>query len=383
MVIPRSLRLAHKGRRLPPKMCNNPVMKIVWMKRTTLVAGILCAAVLPLPAQQPTAAAPDNADGVTPRAVWRPVAGALDSVRAKCGADPQTLESCALDAMSGSFASPAAIQFSKSLAGSGVIYLREFRKAGRVDIGYIEYVFRANELEGVVLLNGDPSPIDVDNPNHLTREMLARNSVYAELAAKHPNISVWPADRTNPRQPEVLPRSDGGQDFLVRYLLRDGCHACAEIANARVVFSFDLNGKFIGTRLENVVPGAPPSSDVPTENDPAGPTGAALAPAPAQNDPTPQQIHATAGGKFSITLIANHTTGYGWKLLTALDPSALDAMGTTYTESQSSPFGVGGEEIWTFLPKKKGTVELEFQYQRPFEKSVPPLKTAKFEVIIG
>jgi inhibitor of cysteine peptidase len=371
-------------------------MKIGSMKRMALVGGLLCVrAALPLAAQQDPAPVPSPAKVVRSAAVWRPVAETLDSVRAQCGPDPQNLESCSLDAMARSYASPAAIAFSKSMAASGVIYLRAFREAGRVDIGYIEYVFRANELEGVVLVNGDPSPIDVDDPKWLTREMLAQNSVYGELAAKYPNISVWPADRTNPRLPEVLPRNDGGQDFLVRYLLRDGCHACAEIGNARAVFSFDANGKFTAARLQNVVPGAPPSSDVPTENDPAGPTGAAAAPGPADRSTPPattaaaadgearQLVHARVGEKFSITLIANHTTGYSWKLATVLDRSVLTTIGTKYEEEPSSKVGVPGEEIWMFLPKGKGTVELGFQYQRRFEKDVPPLKTAKFEVIIG
>ncbi len=356
-----------------------------------IVFAILVTAAVPLPAQQPAPATPNPANGVTSAAVWRPVAGALDSVRAKCGPDPQNLESCALDAMARHYASPSAIAFSKSMAASGVVYLREFRKAGRVDVGYIEYVFRANELDGVVLLNGDPSPIDVDDPQYLTREMLAQNSVYQELAKKYPNASVWPADRSNPRLPEMRPRKSGGQDFLVRYLLRDGCHACAEIGNARVIFSFDANGKFTGTRLQNVVPGAPPNSDVPTESAPAGPTGAASTAAPEpvpansanSDEATPQRLHASVGEKFSITLIANHTTGYSWKLATTLDPAVLQAIGTKYKEEPSSRVGAGGEEVWTFLPKGKGTVELEFQYQRPWEKDVPPVKTAKFEVIIG
>ncbi len=359
------------------------------MVRTAIAVGTLCLLAVPLLAQQAPAdppaqaAAPVNAKTVTSAAVWRPVPGALDSVRSKCGADPQNLETCSLDAMAKSYASPAAIAFSKSMAESGVIYLRGFRETGRVDIGYIEYVFRANELDGVVLLNGDPSLVNVDDPKYLTHEMLAANPVYQQLAAKYPNASVWPGDRTNPRLPEVHPRGKGGQSFLVRYLLRDGCHACAEIGSARVMFLFDAKGKLEGTRLQNVVPGAPPTSDVPTETAPAGPAGASRA-APADGNPAqPQQIHANVGKQFSITLDANHTTGYSWKLATTLDPNVLATMGTDYKENSSGRVGAGGEEIWTFLPKGKGTVELEFQYQRPFEKDVPPVKTAKFEVNIS
>ena len=53
-------------------------------------------------------------------------------------------------------ASPEALEFTESLAASlGVVYLRAFRRVERVDIAYIEYGgFRANELEGVLLVNG-------------------------------------------------------------------------------------------------------------------------------------------------------------------------------------------------------------------------------------
>jgi predicted secreted protein len=336
--------------------------------------GILCTVMLlaspaTIRAQQTAKSpAPPNAR-ITAAAVWNPSPETLAAIRAKCGeaGDPSRLENCFLGEMKSADASPEAIAFSRSAADIGVIYMRAFRKLGPVDVAHIEYAFRANEMEGVFLVNGDPSPIDVDDEDLLPPARLQANSSYAELASEYPNISIWPGDRLDPKLPTLANTGWGTQTFAVNYVLRDGCHACATIGAATVDFEFDTDGKFQGAKLVAVKP-APRTAAAPSADDFAT-AGVA-------------EVRALAGKEFSITLPANHTTGYGWRLATQLDPATLKLQGTVYHESTSGMVGASGEEVWTFTAGAQGTVPLTFEYTRPFEKNTPPAKTAKFSVVI-
>jgi inhibitor of cysteine peptidase len=353
------------------------------------------------------------ADTVSDLSVWHAPSGALDAIRKQCGAGAATdIQSCFIAAMKQQGASNSAIAFAQSMAASGQIYLKAFRKTGAVSIGYFEYVFRANETEGVAIVNGDPSPIDVDDPQYLTSKMLAANAVYQQLAGKYPNISSWPGDRTSPGLPEVRQRDAGGTQVLVRYLLKNGCHACANVGSARVAFNFNAAAKFEGAHLMNVIPGAPPSSDQPTERDPAGtglgnavtPSRAARRTQPAarlvttsyqtttpapQNANTPatetlplQELHAKSGEDITITLEGNRTTGYSWQLATKLDSKLLKKVSETFTPKNPGTPGSGENNLFIFHCQAKGSATLTFHYSRPWEKNAPPAKTATYHITI-
>jgi len=329
------------------------------------VTALNCAAV---GAQAPAKPAQISSSRITDAAVWNPAPDVIAAIRAKCETDPSHLEACFLTEMKSAGGSSEAIAFSKSLAGTGVIYLRALRKVARVDVAYIQYVFRANELEGVLLVNGDPSPIDVDDESQYPETELQKYPPYTALADKFPNISIWPADRSNPQLPKLDATGWGTQTFLVDYILRDGCHACAQIGTATLAFAFDTQGKFLGTRVSAVKPAAPQLES--SGADAFGTAGV-------------EQIRVLAGKEFSITLVANHTTGYSWRLATTLDPATLKQVSNVYNERPSdSTVGAPGEEVWTFATSAQATVPLVFEYIRPFEKDAKPVKTAKFLVLI-
>jgi predicted secreted protein len=353
---------------------------------------------------------------VSDLSVWHPPKGSLDAIRKQCGAGSATdIPSCFLAAMKQQGASNAAIAFAQSMAGSGQIYLKAFRKTGAISIGYFEYVFRANETEGVAIVNGDPSPIDVDDPNFLTHDMLAANAVYQQLAGKYPNATSWPGDRTSPGLPEVRQRDSGGTQILVRYLLKDGCHACANIGSARVAFNFNAAGKFEGARLMNVIPGAPPSSNNPTEQTPAGVgAGDAVTPSRYERPSAPsariveisyrtagddafakqtagvpatealptQEIHGDVGQRITITLEGNRSTGYIWNLASKPDSKYLKKVTSTVDPKNPAMPGAGEITSFYFHCNAKGSAILTFNYARPWEKNVPPSKTATYHVTI-
>jgi hypothetical protein len=46
----------------------------------------------------------------------------------------------------------------------------------------------------------------------------------------------------------------GGQRFVVAYVLKDGCHACAIVGEARIGFDFDVEGRLVQTDVIRVRP---------------------------------------------------------------------------------------------------------------------------------
>ncbi len=343
------------------------------MTRIGFVLAILFAASSLAVAQEPAKPTPHPVTRVSAAAVWNPPVDMLAAMRQKCGeADPTHMERCFLNEMKSAGASPEALAFAESLAASlGVVYLRAFRRLEKVDVAYIEYAFRANELEGVLLVNGNPSPIDVDDDRFTIDAEMRKNAAYAALAEQYPHISLWPGDRFDSKLPTMTSTGWGTQSFLVQYTLRDGCHACAVLGTATLAFNFDTQGNFQGARVSSVA--AAPA-----------PRAAEIAPSSGGFDVAGgvEEIRVLAGKQFSITLAANRTTGYAWRLATPLDPVMLKQISNDYHAADSGALGAPGEEVWTFESIVQGTVQLNFEYVRPFEKNAKPVKTAKYSVVI-
>jgi predicted secreted protein len=345
------------------------------MIRSGILLVMLCAATSLCVAQEPAKPAQHSAERVSAAAIWNPSPEALAAIRQKCGeADPTHIERCFLNEMKAAGASPEAQAFAESLAAAlGVVYLRAFRRVERVDVAYIEYAFRANELEGVLLVNGNPSTIDVDDDRFTPDAEMRKNAAYAALAEQYPHISVWPGNRFDGKLPTVTSTGWGVQTFSVQYILRDGCHACAVVGTAALDFKFDTQGNFQGARVASVVSAtaAAQAAAIPTNA-----TGFDVAGGV-------EQIRVLAGKQFSITLNANHTTGYSWRLAKPLDPAMLKQIGNEYHAATSDAVGAPGEEVWTFESVAAGNVELDFEYVRPFEKDAKSVKTAKYSIVIN
>jgi hypothetical protein len=223
------------------------------MKRIGLLAIFLCVSCA-LSGQKPSDSAQGPAQRIGPEVVWSPSAQNLSAIREKCiTGNPGDLNNCFLSEMKAADASPQAVAFAKTTSDKGLIFVRAFRKAGVVDIAYVEYPFRANELEGVLLVNGDPSIIDVDGQQFVARGNFSTIPTFATQASKHPQISIWPGDRFHTDKPIVKSLGSGQQSFIVDYILRNGCHACAKIGTVSLIFTFDQQGRFVGTQAGQAV----------------------------------------------------------------------------------------------------------------------------------
>jgi|GEM_PF-4046840 len=84
-----------------------------------------------------------------------------------------------------------------------------------------------------------------------------------------------------------------------------------------------------------------------------------------ETQPTDRLI-VQKGKTLTISLNANHTTGYQWYLATK--PLLLDSTGKSYASTESFQCnvaeGAGGMETWKFEAKKAGVDTLRFKYSR-------------------
>ncbi len=95
----------------------------------------------------------------------------------------------------------------------------------------------------------------------------------------------------------------------------------------------------------------PPANNVPTTNL----TGA-------DNGKT---IHVHSGNLIVITLDSNASTGYQWAIEKS-DDALLTLKQSDYAATPNAPPGSGGSQIFTFVAKGAGTVDLQLKYWRSF-----------------
>ena len=90
-------------------------------------------------------------------------------------------------------------------------------------------------------------------------------------------------------------------------------------------------------------------------------------------------IETKNGENFSVILEANLTTGYEW--MVDFDSAYVELIDKKYVPVFPELIGSGGEEIFEFLAKKSGTIEITFFYSRPWE-SIQPIEKRGYEIII-
>jgi hypothetical protein len=210
-----------------------------------LIAGAVCAQTTPAPSVPPAPLPP-----VGPDAVWVAPEGFLATMHKACDKRAGDFGACFVRAMAKAGASPAAVAFARRTGDQG--YLREFRSAGIVGIACAVYPFRANENGVCFLVNGDPPMLDVDDPKLIDQKALLFDRVYAGIAKIYPNVAIFPGRRFGETAAMPAHLRSGGQRFQVDYSLVDGCHACAHLGTMRMDFDFDVNGTFLGTKVNTV-----------------------------------------------------------------------------------------------------------------------------------
>lgn len=112
-------------------------------------------------------------------------------------------------------------------------------------------------------------------------------------------------------------------------------------------------------------------------------TGAASAASPPLYTDAANAIVVQRGSQFSIGLSANKTTGYSWTLH-ATGTAGITRVSETYAEDVqgTSLVGAGGVQTFTFRAMTPGKATMRFDYLRPWEHNVPPVRTSIFRVTV-
>jgi inhibitor of cysteine peptidase len=303
---------------------------------------------------------------VTKEMVWNSDRQTVQAAKQRCAdLGGRQLEECFADAMESLGASSEAAAFTRSF-GSGV-FLRKIRESGRVDVAYIMRPFRANELAGMLLVNGDPPIVDVDDTALLPKEALEQDKTYGTIKKSYPRATLWPGDRSS-KYPLVESLPDGGQEFVVPYTLRNFCHACEVLGTIMFAFDFDREGRLTAMRFLRL--------------EQASKRAMAKNEARKESEEVRFIVMAEEGKEFTVRLSSNRTTGYQWRPADPFDEHIVRFARSEYVPFDPAVIGGGGEEVWTFQAIGKGETEIAMEYTRPWEKAQPVLKTATIKVLV-
>ena len=192
-------------------------------------------------------------DKITDGAVWKIPANFVANAHKACAAGPAgEFSICFINQMAKAGASDDAVSFTRTLFqsnGGDVGILTGFHAAGPIDIGWVTYPLRANTNYGLLLLNGKPQFINVEDMKRLDHKGLEQSFQFQDLKERYPKVDVWPGDRDGKTWPTSQTGPDGGLQFTIGYPLINGCHACAHEGTAIFSWNFDAKGKFKGTQF--------------------------------------------------------------------------------------------------------------------------------------
>lgn len=204
------------------------------------------AASSPPPANQPMGK-------ITAAAVWQPSPEVLTKAHKFCDTSmgAASFPECFMNQLAAAGAPEEAVAFMRGLyqhSDGQVGIMSQFKSFGRVDAAQVLYPLRANDNYGLLLVNGDPNLLDVDDLKKLDQAAMQQDSMFQAVKRRYPQTAVWPGDRSGklpwPRA-QALP--EGGTEFIVSYPLINGCHACQRVGAARFGWDFDASGKFLKT----------------------------------------------------------------------------------------------------------------------------------------
>jgi len=187
---------------------------------------------------------------ITASAVWQPPSGFITKTQNLCqkSAGPMSFPECFVNQIASSGAPGQAVSFSRMLFDQSigqVGIMSAFKEYGTVDAAQVLYPLRANDNYALLLVNGDPNVVDVDDLQKLDRSAMEQDPKYQALKQKYPQADVIPGDRSGSNPwPQAKPLPDGGTQFVVAYPLVNGCHACERVGSVRFAWEFDSAGKF-------------------------------------------------------------------------------------------------------------------------------------------
>lgn len=216
------------------------------------IAIILCAIAFA------SAAAEKNPAKIGASATWSIPAQFLSGAHAACDkAGSSDYPGCMIDQMTKAGAPADAVSFTRELYRDmhGEFGLMTgFQQQGPVAFAWIMYPLRANTNYGLLIVNGAPRIVDIEDMKLLDTKSMKRSFQFSDLKGQFPKVDVWPGDRDGKTWPNSQAGPNGGIQFAVEYPLINGCHACARAGFAVFNWNFDARGKFLGTSFQGLIP---------------------------------------------------------------------------------------------------------------------------------
>jgi len=224
---------------------------------TFIFVVVFSFALLPARTSFLTVAQAADPPRITSSAVWQLPPRFVANAHATCDKLLADFGACFIDQMEKAGAPPAAVAFTRELYKfnhGDVGIMGGFQPVGPVDIAWINYPLRANTNYGLLLVNGNPRIIDVEDLQMLDQKTMKQSSQFNDLKGQFPSVNLWPGDRDGKTWPNSQTGPNGGIQFIADYPLRNGCHACARAGSAFFNWNFDTKGKFLGTTFVGMTP---------------------------------------------------------------------------------------------------------------------------------
>jgi hypothetical protein len=221
------------------------------MRKRNLLLSVVCLAGC-LMAQSKGGAAKVGAS-----AVWPVTPQFMTAAHAVCDSQGGNID-CLISQMSKAGAPAAAVSFTRALYkqshGDFGIMTGFQGNEGPVSFAWITYPLRANTNYGLMLVNGRPPLVNIEDLKLLDTKTMKQSPQFQDLKNQFPQVDIWPGDRDGKTWPEAQAGTNGGTQYVVGYPLINGCHACARAGSAIFTWNFDAHGKFLGTAFQGMTP---------------------------------------------------------------------------------------------------------------------------------
>jgi len=193
---------------------------------------------------------------IGPSAVWQPTPAFLADAPSACAKSSDSAK-CMIDQMTKAGAPVDAVSFSRALGKEthGEFgFMTGFQSQSPVSFAWVSYPMRANNVYGLLLVNGQPPMVNVEDLKLLDAKTMKQGPQFQDLKNQFPNVDIFPGDRDGKTWPNSQTGSDGGTQFVIGYPLRNGCASCAHAGDALFTWNFDAKGKFLGTTFIGMTP---------------------------------------------------------------------------------------------------------------------------------
>jgi hypothetical protein len=143
--------------------------------------------------------------------VWQIPPQFLAAAHAVCDAELSQVAECMIGQMQKAGAPASSIAFSRALFKQshgefGV--LTGFQNESPVSFAWVTYPLRANTNYGLLLVNGTPAIVNVEDLKLLDRKTMEQSSQFHDTRNQFPKVDVWPGDRDGKEWPKLATRTE-------------------------------------------------------------------------------------------------------------------------------------------------------------------------------